>query len=99
MQIINIYKSSKKNKRFKVVLDDDSAYDFGLKDGSTYIDHHDKVKRENYRKRHLASRGEYNLITSLTPSPSLFSYYILWGDKKNIYDNIKLLNKALKNKL
>jgi hypothetical protein len=99
MQIINIYKSSKKNKRFKVVLDDNSAYDFGLKDGLTYIDHHDKVKRENYKKRHLASKSEYNLITSLTPSPSLFSYYILWGDNTNIYNNIKMLNKALKNKL
>ena len=46
--IVNIEPSNIKNKRFEVTLDDGRKFNFGLKDGQTYIDHHDKVKRENY---------------------------------------------------
>jgi hypothetical protein len=99
MQIINIIDSPVKNKRYRVLMDDGKHYDFGLQNPTygTYIDHHDKIRRQNYRKRHLGNKYERALITSLTPSPSLFSYYLLWGDKTNINDNIKLLNKALNN--
>ena len=47
MQIIKIDPSEKKDKRFIVTLDDGRKFDFGLKTGQTYIDYHDKVKKEN----------------------------------------------------
>ena len=95
MKIIKIENSNLKNKRFKVILNDGSFYNFGLRTGSTFIDHHDKVKRENYRKRHYNNKIEKYLIDNYTPSPSLFSYYLLWGDSGDIYKNIDSLNKKL----
>ena len=35
-KIISIENSKRKNKRYRVYLDDGSYYDFGLKNGSTY---------------------------------------------------------------
>lgn len=95
MKIVKIIKSPVKNKRFRVYMDDEKYYDFGLDKpvNGTYIDHHDNKIRDNYRNRHLGNRHEYELISTLTPSPSLFSYYLLWGDFTNINDNIKMLNK------
>lgn len=95
MKIVKIIKSPVKNKRFRVYMDDGEHYDFGLDKpvNGTYIDHHDNQIRDNYRKRHLGNDREYELISTLTPSASLFSYYILWGDYTNINNNIKMLNK------
>lgn len=96
MKIINIESSNLKTKRFKIELDNNKKYNFGLKGGSTYLDHKDKIKRENYRRRHLGNPKEKQLIEGLTPSPALFSYYILWGDSTNINTNIRTLNKLFK---
>jgi hypothetical protein len=100
MKIVKIIKSPKKNKRFRVYMDDDKYYDFGLENPviGSYIDHHDKQIRENYRKRHLGNKRECELISNLIPSPALFSYYLLWGDSEYLNENIKMLNNMLKNK-
>ena len=91
--IVKIEASPLKYKRYRITMDTgNKKNDFGLQDGSTYIDSHDKVKRENYRARHYANATERNLINSLAPSPSLFSYYILWGPYTDIYENIRYLN-------
>ena len=95
-KIVKIENSPRKNKRFRVYLENNDYYDFGLLGASTYIEHHDKIKRENYRKRHLGNDRENYLIKNLIPSPSLFSYYILWGDSRSVEENIKKLNKRLK---
>ena len=65
-------------------MDDGKKYNFGLDTGSTYIDHHDKQIREAYRARHYANDIERKLIDNLIPSPSLFSWYVLWGPYTNI---------------
>jgi hypothetical protein len=96
MKIINLTDSPKKNKRFRVYMDDGKHYDFGLDTGSTYIDHHDKQKRLAYIARHLGNLREKKLIDSLTPSPALFSLLLLWGKHTNIDDNIKYLNNLFK---
>ncbi len=90
--IVEIIKSKKKNKRFRVILDNGKAYDFGLDTGETFIDHHDENKRTNYRKRHLGNETENKLINNLIPSPALFSYYLLWGAYDDIMKNIIYLN-------
>ena len=95
MKIKSIQKSALKTKRFIVFLDDGSHYNFGLNTGSTYIDHHDIKKRDNYRSRHLGNEVEKKLIESFTPSPALFSFYILWGPYTDINKNINYLNKKL----
>jgi hypothetical protein len=91
--IINITNSPKKNKRFRVYMDNGKHYDFGLDTGSTYIDHHDKSKRMAYISRHLGNLSEKRLIDNLVPSPSLFSMVLLWGPYNNIEDNIRYLNQ------
>jgi hypothetical protein len=71
-------------------------YDFGLDTGKTYIDHGDIVKRDNYRKRHLANKIEKALNDNLVPSPSLFSMALLWGKYTDINKNISYLNSLWK---
>ena len=90
-KIIKLVKSPRKNKRFRVYLENDKYYDFGLDTWNTYIDHGNKKKRDNYRKRHYAQ--ERKLIDSLTPTPALYSYYLLWGDSTDINKNIEKLNR------
>ena len=93
-QIVDIIKSDRDKKRFKIVLNNGKMYDFGCRGSQTYIDHHDKQKRDAYIKRHTASPLERNLISNLVPSPALFSIAILWGPFESIDDNINHLNKS-----
>ena len=95
MTIVSIIKSPRKGKRYRVTLKDGRHFDFGLTDGSTYIDHHDITKRKNYRARHIGNEKERTLINNNTPSPALFSYYLLWGDTTDLNKNIQLLNKLI----
>ena len=90
--IVKIIESPLRMKRFRVFLDNGKFYDFGLKGGQTFIDHKDEKKRENYLKRHLANKTEYQLITNLVPSASLFSAYLLWGIHSDLKKNIDYLN-------
>ena len=96
--IIKIENSPIKNKRFRVYMNTGKYYDFGLKDGSTFIDHHDEEKRQNYLKRHLANPTENRLISELIPSPSLFSAFLLWGIFPDLHKNISYLNQLFANK-
>ena len=63
--IIKISESPLLNKRYRVFMDNGKHYDFGLKGGTTYLEHHSLLKRENYRKRHLANGVEKTLIDNL----------------------------------
>ena len=96
--IVSISKSKVKNKRFVITMDDGKKYNFGLDTGRTYIDHHDKQIRDAYRSRHYANDIERKLINYLVPSPSLFSFYILWGPYTSIEKNVRHLNALWKNK-
>jgi S-adenosylmethionine:diacylglycerol 3-amino-3-carboxypropyl transferase len=82
----------------KALLTDGTEIHFGLKGGFTYVDEKDKTKRYNYFARHMANKTEKKLITSLTPSPSLFSSMILWGKYDDIDKNKDLLNKLFRMK-
>ena len=95
MKIVSITHSPLKTKRFRIILDNNKHYDFGLITGKTYIDHHDKTKRHNYQVRHYNLKKEQPFIQNLIPSPALFSYYVLWGETTDIMKNIQLLNKLL----
>jgi hypothetical protein len=95
LKIINIIVSPRKNKRFRAVLSDNSTVDFGLLGANTYLDGADINTRENYRKRHYNSSVEKPLIDNLVISPSLLSYYLIWGDYRDINKNVKVLNKLL----
>lgn len=94
--IVKIEKSPVAMKRYRVTMDNGKTYDFGYYGGRTYIDGRTVTERENYRKRHLANDTEKRLIENLIPSPSLFSYYLLWGSTTSLRENIKRLNAKWK---
>jgi hypothetical protein len=101
--IINISPSPLKTKRFRVLYkhgdEKEKHFDFGLKGGYTYLDGADDKARDAYRKRHLASPNEGKLIRGLVPSPATFSYYLTWGDSRNIQTNIRTFNKLCMERL
>lgn len=57
---------------------------FGLAGSKTYLDHHDKVKRENYLKRHKANENWNDPM-----SRGALSRWLLWGDSTSLNENIK----------
>jgi len=71
MKIIKLQNSQLKSKRFRVYLDNNKHYDFGLKTGETYIDHKDKVIRDNCRRRYYNIINEQPYIINPVPSPAL----------------------------
>ena len=91
MKIISLEDSNRKNKRYKITMDDGKEFHFGLKDALTYIDGADLKKRNAFLKRHLNNPLEKELIKNLIPSPALFATYILWNTN-DIDKNIKILN-------
>ena len=96
--IIKIESSPVAMKRYRVHLDNGKKYDFGYRGARTYIDDRTLLERANYRKRHLANKIENRLIKNLVPSPSLFSYYLLWGESKDLHKNIEFLNARFREK-
>jgi hypothetical protein len=95
-KILDINYSKKDNKRFVIQITDYKEnkikkFDFGDKNGDTYIDHKDKTKKLNYYKRHYNNPLQKNLIDNLILSPSLLSLLLLWGKYTSIKENIKHL--------
>ena len=91
-----IYESARKDKRFLAVfLKNDIIQfkiNFGSKNGMTFVDHGDILKRSNYLKRHAALNENWD---DPTTSGSL-ARWILWGDSDDIETNIKSFKKRFK---
>jgi hypothetical protein len=99
--IIDIKPSPTKYKRYRATILQhngvEKKIDFGLKDGTTYIDNmRTTQERHNYWQRHLANNTEKKLIENLVPSPSLLSAMLLWGKSKSLEKNVEELNKLWK---
>lgn len=89
---VKIYLSDKPNKRFVAVYPHRNIH-FGSKYAYTYIDGADDITRENYRKRHEANPKEGMKYINNPYTPASLSYYILWGDSHDIFENIQAFNK------
>ena len=87
MRLIKFVKSTRRNKKYDAILEDngritkvsfgDSRYEH-FKDRTgvgawKHLDHNDTKRRELFRKRHGA-QGHYKVKYS----PAWFSYYYLW---------------------
>ena len=97
--ILKLEKSPLPNKRFRVVMDTGKHYDFGYPEANTYLDGASDAVRAAYRARHYANKIEKQLIDNLVPSPSLFSFFLTWGESRDIDKNIKSLNAMWKKKM
>ena len=94
--ILNIRKSPVANKRYRVDIMTPAGtkqFDFGQQGGFTYIDGATESARSAYLKRHTANAVEDKLIRNLVPSPALLSAYLLWGQSRDLQENIKILNR------
>jgi hypothetical protein len=87
--LLEVVKSNRKNKRYMAIFSDGKKSHFGLVTGSTYIDHHDIIKRFNYLKRH-----EVNEEWNDPYKAGTLSAYLLWGNNKTLKENIKDFNKV-----
>ena len=99
MYLLNIKPSSKKEKRltatFCLCKEKNSCkgsnfkeVHFGLKGGSTYIDHKDDDKKKNYIARHKVREDWTNPLTS-----GSLALHLLWGATTNLKKNIELFKK------
>lgn len=88
---MEIVESDRKDKRLKAIFTNGKNIHFGLKGGSTYIDHGDKNKRDAYIKRHQVNEDFNDPYTA-----GALSRGILWGDSKDIKTNIKYYKNKFK---
>ena len=83
MKFISLEKSNKPNKKLVIKFSDPNlTIHFGSKNSSTFLDHHDKLKRSNYLKRHKVNEN-WNQVNA-----GSLSAYILWGDSSDMYANL-----------
>jgi hypothetical protein len=83
MEFISLKDSTRKGKRYVITFANPKrTIHFGSDVGTTYIDEGDKLKRENYIKRHQV-REDWTEVNA-----GSLSRYILWGDSKKINKNL-----------
>jgi len=83
MKFVSLKESNRKGKRYVMVLDEPKrTLHFGSDVGSTYIDHGDKTKRENYLKRHMVNE-DWDSV-----NPGSLSKFLLWGKSKSLKRNL-----------
>jgi Family of unknown function (DUF5754) len=88
IKLLSIEPSDKPEKRFVATFrmpnGRKKTTHFGSKNGSTYIDHGDKILKELYWKRHM-----YDFETGDPTRAGYLSAWLLWGHFKNLNDNMK----------
>ena len=83
MIFISLEKSNKPDKKLVIKFSDPNlTIHFGSKHSSTYLDHHDKVKRSNYLKRHKVNEN-WDQVNA-----GSLSRYLLWGSSTDINENL-----------
>ena len=83
MKFISLEKSNKPNKKLVIKFSDPTlTIHFGSKNSSTFLDHHDKLKRSNYLKRHIVNEDWGNV------NAGSLSAYILWGSTTDLKTNL-----------
>ena len=83
MRFISLDKSNKPNKKLVITFSEPNlTIHFGSKNSSTFLDHHDKLKRSNYLKRHRVNE-DWNQVNA-----GSLSAYVLWGDSTDINENL-----------
>lgn len=74
--------STRKYKRFMITMSKngkEQTVHFGLKGGSTFIDHHDPIIKKAWRARHSKIRLKDGRLThKVRGTPSYYSWNLLW---------------------
>ena len=80
--LLGFFPSPRKDKRYRMIFaNPHRIVDFGMKQSNTYVDGATDIKRTNYLKRH----GKED-CTQISPASA--SAFILWGNGRDIGDNL-----------
>ena len=83
MKFAGLFTSSRLGKKYMIRFEDpDRVIHFGSDVSKTFLDHGDKIKRENYIKRH-----EVNEKWDQVNAGSL-SRFLLWGSSTSLRENL-----------
>jgi len=92
MRLLEVIPSITPKKRYTAVFELDNGkqkkVSFGDPNMESYIMHHDKERRENYRRRHAK-----DLNTNDPTRAGYLSYYLLWGKHRSLEKNIASYKK------
>jgi len=88
MKLMYIQELHDDKKKYVAVFSNGKQVKFGASGYSDYTIHHDKKRREAYRKRHAK-----DLLTDDPTKPGFLSYFLLWGDSTSIEKNISSFKK------
>lgn len=90
-----ISESQNRNKRYQATFYDGEkkikTVSFGLRGGSTYIDHRDDMKKSAYLARHSKNNEDWNNYMS----PGSLSRWLLWA-KPTLTESLKDYKKKFK---
>jgi hypothetical protein len=82
MKFESLKLSTRPNKRYVISFSEPKkTIHFGAKNGSTYIDHKDKIKRHNYLKRHIVNE-DWSAVNA-----GSLSAFLLWNGP-NLNENL-----------
>ena len=83
MKFLSLEPSTRANKKFVIKFSEPTkTIHFGSKNSSTYLDHHDKHKRNNYLVRHFVNE-DWTKVNA-----GSLSSYLLWGRTIDLYKNL-----------
>ena len=85
-EFIRLDVSDRPSKKYVFIFRDDNKIKkihFGSRNSQTYLNHHDKLKRNNYLKRHQALGENWNEINA-----GSLSAFLLWGDSTDLKTNL-----------
>lgn len=86
MKLLRIEPAKNPKKKWRAVFESDGKTkhtEFGDSSSEDFTQHHDKERRERYRKRH-----EKDLKTNDPTRAGYLSFFILWGDSTSLKSNI-----------
>jgi hypothetical protein len=83
MKFESLTQSPRKSKRFRIEFSHPKKIiHFGQRGGSTYIDHQNDLKRENYLKRHMVNE-DWSEVNA-----GSLSAFLLWGASPDLKTNL-----------
>jgi len=74
--------------KWVAVFDDGKRVPFGAKGYEDYTQHHDKLRRANYLRRHRSRESWSNPRTA-----GALSRWILWGDSTSLDANLRAFRR------
>lgn len=81
---MKLIKSPNPKKKWRALFDDGTHTDFGAAGYEDYTQHHDKARRDNYRRRHAG-----DLMTKDPKRAGFLSMFILWGESTSLEENLR----------